>query len=138
MLSAMQKVPGYYHHEISGWEAPDSLSTEAYRDMLLNSIFALCPKGWWNLDSFRIYEALECGAIPIVEKEPLDYFSEFYGPHPFLTVANWEEAPALVKNLIDHPEELEQKQKDCYKWWTAYKTKLKHEVADVIKKAFIP
>lgn len=42
----------------SAFDAPDGLSTSAYRRVLLRSVFVLCPLGHVNLDTFRIYEAL--------------------------------------------------------------------------------
>lgn len=42
----------------SHFDAPDGLSTAAYRDTLLASKFVLCPLGHVNLDTFRLYEAL--------------------------------------------------------------------------------
>jgi len=37
----------------------------AYVDSLIASRFALCPPGFANNESFRFYEALACGALPI-------------------------------------------------------------------------
>ena len=37
----------------------------AYVDSLLAARFALCPPGFANNESFRFYEALACGALPI-------------------------------------------------------------------------
>ena len=37
----------------------------AYVDSLLSARFALCPPGFANNESFRFYEALVCGALPI-------------------------------------------------------------------------
>lgn len=38
---------------------------ETYVDSLLHAQFALCPPGFSNNESFRFYEALLCGALPI-------------------------------------------------------------------------
>ena len=43
------------------------LTTANHLDMLLETVFALCPRGN-NLETFRFYEALESGAIPVVVK----------------------------------------------------------------------
>ena len=37
----------------------------AYVDSLMSAQFALCPPGFANNESFRFYEALACGALPI-------------------------------------------------------------------------
>jgi hypothetical protein len=40
--------------------------TSAYRDVLLDSVFTLCPQGH-SPETFRLFEAAEAGSIPIVE-----------------------------------------------------------------------
>lgn len=136
MISNLKKISKHFIYETQSFADPQALSTEKYRNLLLDSIFVPCPRGFWNLDSFRVYEALECGCIPIVEKQPLDYFTKFYGNHPFLSVNSWNEAPSLLQHLLNHPELLEQVQKDCYKWWKEYKRNLQNEVAEVVRSTF--
>ncbi|MBE0428411.1 MAG: glycosyltransferase [Thermoleophilia bacterium] len=48
---------------------------EYYRD-LLSSRFVLCPNGDF-IWTYRFFEAIICGAIPIIE-EPCDLYSDFY------------------------------------------------------------
>ena len=43
------------------------LTTANHLDVLLETVFALCPRGN-NLETFRFYEALESGSIPIIVK----------------------------------------------------------------------
>ena len=48
------------------WSArADSDVGAAYVDSLIAARFALCPPGFANNESFRFYEALACGALPI-------------------------------------------------------------------------
>ncbi len=136
MIGNMKKIPGYFIHETSTFNAPECLPIAAYRDLMLESIFMPCPRGWWNLDSFRLSEALECGCIPIVEKTPFDYFAKLFdGPYPFLAVENWEEVPHLMKTLLADPERLEQLRLDCYHWWLEYKKNLEKKIADLVEDA---
>lgn len=136
MISYMKVFPNYFIHETSTWADPNSLNTSDYRDLLLSSLFVPCPSGWCNLDSFRVYEALECGCIPIVEKSPEDYFSNCFGKHPFLAVDSWDQAPALMKALLDDPVLLEQRRQQCYEWWQNKKRETNKKFLDVIKKSF--
>lgn len=49
-----------------GWSGHgDDPSDGGYVKMLMNSRFALCPPGWACNESFRITEALICGALPV-------------------------------------------------------------------------
>ena len=48
------------------WSARAAENVAAsYVDSLLSARFALCPPGFANNESFRFYEALVCGALPI-------------------------------------------------------------------------
>ncbi len=136
MIDNMKTIPQYFFFETFKWSDPNALPVGDYRDVLLESVFVPCPKGWWNLDSFRLSEALECGCIPIVEKDPFDYFARFFGEYPFLSVSSWNEAPAMMKQLLDKPEELEALRLRCYHWWLDYKTKLKKDTAQTITDNF--
>ena len=50
--------------------------------MFKNSKYSLCPTGYTNLDTFRFYEAIKSGSLPIIPKEtpfqPFNYYSEIY------------------------------------------------------------
>ena len=133
MLANMILVPNYFVHDTSVARA---LASEQYRDLLLDSIFVPCPKGNWNIDSFRVTESLECGCIPIVETHPFDYYAKLLGSHPFPSVYTWDEAPALIAQLLANPEKLEKLRIDCYEWWQNYKKDLKARLALLIETSF--
>jgi hypothetical protein len=137
MIENMKKIPGYSIYQTHQFGDPNALTAETYRDLLLKSIFVPCPRGWWNLDSFRVYEALECGCIPIVEKTPLDYFSKFLGNHPFLSIGSWDEAPLFIESLLANPSRLEELRSNCHQWWLDYKTNMKIEVKNLITTSFL-
>lgn len=67
MLELFNEIKPHKTHLCSGFNAADGLSTEKYVNMLQNSVFALCPEGQDSMDSFRLYEALEAGCIPITK-----------------------------------------------------------------------
>lgn len=133
MMYWLKQIPNHFIFETFAFGDPNSLPTIDYRDLLLKTIFVPCPRGFWNLDSFRICEALECGCIPIVEKEPIDYFAKFLGNHPFPTVASWDEAQHLIQSLQQDPISQEQLRAQCSQWWKDYKINLKNEVTDIVK-----
>jgi hypothetical protein len=96
---------------------------------LQESTFAPSPMGNANLECYRVYEALEAGSIPIVERRlTLDYYRKLLGDHPMPTVSNWREARSFIEKTIKQPEQLNAMQKECMQWWAGYK-------ADYILKA---
>jgi hypothetical protein len=108
-----------------------SYSRAEYQQVLLNSVFIPCPMGNVNLDSFRVYEALECGAIPILEKRlQLDYFRELLGEHPLPAFRNWSEAARFVASLRNNQQAISALRDRCFQWWMAYKRTLGQQIQD--------
>lgn len=136
MVQAMRQIPFYHFYEIFTWNDSGSLSTIEYRDLLLDSIFVPCGTGYFNLDSFRVYEALECGCIPIVEKTPIDYFTLLFGEHPFISISSWDEAPEIIEKLLEDPDQLEDYRRRCYQWWLDYKEKTRSKIRGIIEDQF--
>lgn len=134
MLEAMRDIPGGAEHLISGFGAAESLDTNSYRTMMENSLFIPCPQGFVNLDSFRVYEALEAGCIPIVERRPnFDYFEGLLGRYPFPSVYDWREAGSLIDHLQTHGL-VDALAASCGRWWYEYKLGLKARLYQAIFK----
>ena len=132
MLNAMRTVDGGTAHLTEGFNSADALPIGAYRALLDDSVLVPCPGGWSNLDTFRVYEALEAGCIPIVEKRPgFDYFTRLLGPHPMPTVDSWPEAAARVQHLKSS-DGLEVLRTTCAEWWAARKLALAQDTARFI------
>lgn len=112
------------------------IDSHEYIDLLENSIFVPCGMGNVNLESFRIYEALDCGAIPVVERRPWhDYFTLLYGPHPLPSVKSWAEAPALLRNLLSDAARLNEKQFEIQTWWNDLQERLRQRLAWILRNA---
>jgi hypothetical protein len=135
MLKALDEIGGGAAHLTSGFDAPDCLSTADYRALMDESMIVPCPAGWSNLESFRVYEALEAGCIPIVEKRPgFDYFTALLGPHPIPTVADWNEGAARVRQ-IKQCGEADALQRACAQWWASYKPRLGNQLRGFVRDA---
>jgi hypothetical protein len=65
-LDALKGVTPLRSHWIAEWGSAASLTTTDYALTLTRSTFAPCPPGNVNADTFRVSEALEAGAIPVV------------------------------------------------------------------------
>lgn len=102
--------------------APKRLAPANFSNLLFESMFSPCPMGNVNLECFRVYEALECGSIPIVEKRmTLDYFRDLLGDHPMPAVRSWPQARRLMEDLLRTPAEIDRLQERCFGWWIDYK-----------------
>jgi hypothetical protein len=110
------------------------LAIADYAQLMSETVFAPCPAGWQNLDSFRVCEALEAGCIPIVERRTsYDYFRHLFGDHPMMTVSDWSEAPAAIARLQADPDALESRRLACETWWQEHKRTTALSVQDAIR-----
>jgi len=130
MLRALRDYgPSFVHLTDRG--STQYLGKKQYMQVLCDSVFVPCCMGNVNLDSYRIYEALECGAVPILEKRgSLDYFRNLLGDHPMPSFTNWREARRFLKEIqFDHAAQDEMLLR-CSRWWTVYKENLTLRVQD--------
>lgn len=86
------------------------VSVPEYKELLLNSIFTLCPIGH-NPEQFRIFEAMEGGSIPVFSRAEIathkcqNALGPFEGT-PVLFVHNWQQLPAQLVDIVNNPARL--------------------------------
>ena len=104
------------------------LEPAEYVAWLASAKVAPCPSGPVWTDTFRMWEALEVGAIPVLDTvtgEGLaqeDYWGRLLGDHPLPTVERWEEFPAILEGLLaDWPVSANRIQA----WWLTHKRGLR-------------
>jgi len=134
LLFAVDETKG-----LSTWNVMDGKrrkwSFERCTDILLDSVFAPAPMGNVNLESWRVYEALETGAIPILEKRPtLDYFIQMWGEHPIPTVSSWKEARSLIAEIMASSVDLDRLQSECTNWWAARREEWSESICAFIQR----
>ena len=131
MIESLKKCNGEYHlHIAEGWRSEDSLSTQEYKNILSESIFVPCPRGNTSVDTFRLYEALEVGAIPIVEKD--DYWHNLLGEHPLIETGSWNNISNDINLLLENSQWIIGHSKKVQSWWIEYKKQLKQNIAKIV------
>jgi len=124
MVKAFRKVPGGLDlaYNKGSFDAPPSLPFDEYLRVLGDT--AIIPAGMGNvvLETWRLYEALENGCIPIIERRVLlDYYKGLLGPHPIPAFLSWHAAAAFVRGLLRDPARLDALQAEIQAWWQAFK-----------------
>lgn len=106
-----------------------------YLDIFAKSKIVLCPSGVESPDSFRVYEALEAGCIPVVDafstnfKTP-GFWKYLFGETPFPEVTYWDELPLLLPTLLkEYPANVNQ----IFSWWQRYKRNLYWQIIDDVE-----
>jgi hypothetical protein len=110
-------------------EGGKKLSKAEFDDVLKNSIFSPCPMGNVILETWRLYESLELGCIPLVETRAfLDYFTGLFGQHPIPSFESWEAARHYVKEALADERSLLRKQLEIRDWWILKKQAVRTQV----------
>ena len=113
----------HYIKLTSKFASQDSLSVSDYYEILNNTIFSLIPHGYFHPETYRFYESLESGCIPIIEN-PHGYFDIFYPNNPFFKIQLWKEANFLMKEMINDKKKLTEKSNNIIIWWKKYKREI--------------
>ena len=106
-----------------------NISVNEMSEILSSTEFIPCPYGFFHPDSYRVYEALECGCIPIVENA-YQYYDRLFPHNPFIKVNKWAEAKPIIKGWNN--DQIEKKKEECKIWWSDYKVKLQNSIKDKI------
>lgn len=82
-----------------------------------------CPSGPATPDSFRMAEALECGAVPIIDArslrdETVGFWDTVLPGHPFPIVCDWAELPGKMDYVLRNWERVN---RTCQYYWKGYK-----------------
>ena len=134
MINSLKSLNPHYLHITEGFMSSDALSPKNIIRIYEETIFAPCPFGFINPDSFRIMEVLEYGCIPIVQKfNKLDYYKYIFGDHPFIVVKNWKEAPDIISHYLSNPQLLKEKQIEVSKWYKNFKNQLEQDMNNLFE-----
>jgi hypothetical protein len=132
MIKQLQFTNKYFLHQTTGFNLDDALESKILKEVYFDSIFAPCPFGYTNPDSFRIMEVLESGCIPIVQKYfNLDYYKIIFGNHPFLVVNNWNEVEKNIQYYLENNDRLLEKQFEVHQWYKLFKINLQKDIKNL-------
>jgi len=126
LLFQLSNIKGNFCHKTEQFNKK-IISVDKMSEVLSSTEFLPCPNGFVHPETYRVYEALECGCIPIVENA-YKYYDRLFPNNPFIKIDKWSEAKDIVKGWKE--EQIRRKQKECKIWWDKYKI----EIQNFIKK----
>lgn len=105
------------------------LAPEDYLDAMCSAVVAPCPSGPETPDTFRLYEALEAGCVPLADtRTPKEDFGQnfwdlYFGEEvPFPVITDTSDIPDQIRSVV--VEEGLAKRNQVFAWWKAQKRKL--------------
>lgn len=85
-----------------------------------------CPSGPATPDTYRMAEALEAGAVPVIDAVSLNgvegYWDLVLPGHPFPVVKDWSEFPAKLEEIL---ADYDRWQRLCHWYWLQYKIRFR-------------
>ena len=87
--------------------------------------FMPCPNGFVHPETYRLYEALECESIPIVE-DAYSYYDRLFPNNPFIKIDKWKDAKEIISSWKKN--KITKKQEECKLWWLKYKENIQESI----------
>lgn len=135
-LAKLRNTGSYIEMLKDNWSSPHKADGPAYNEMMQNAKFVPCFRGSAALESFRLYEAIEHGAIPIyVPSEShncADEYKELFGANPLLGFPSWEKAAEMLPLLAKQPAVMEKHRAQLKQWWADKKAELQSKLKSIV------
>ena len=106
------------------------IEVDRMSEILSSTEFIPCPNGFFHPETYRLYEALECECIPIVENA-FKYYDRLFPNNPFIKIDKWKDAKAIVQGWDE--DQIKKTREECKVWWSEQK----NNIQDFIKNKII-
>lgn len=115
------------------WMDSQQMGAEEYAELCKQSLFMACPGGQ-NPETFRFWEALEFGCIPLYVRCNKDepFFRFVSNKLPLVSFGSWDQACGFVKSLLENRDALVQYRTTMLEKWAAWKAELRTEMQSLI------
>lgn len=107
-----------------------------YINYMINSKIVICPAGPETPDTFRVYEALEAGCIPIIDiqdghgKYRKDFWIKIFGEDfPIAQVNVWDSIDDVIEMELNN---YSYRSGQINMWWRKYKRQLSDNIFDTV------
>jgi hypothetical protein len=114
------------------WGDAQKLGVNEYIQLNQQTKFVPCFSGSSALESYRLYEALEQGAIPIYVPDGQDTYIEVLGKHPILSFPSWQKVTELLPTLVQNAAVMEDHRRILSTWWQGKKADIKNRLKNII------
>ena len=120
LLFQLSDIEPFFCHKTEKFNVK-IISVDEMSKILSSTEFIPCPSGFFHPETYRLYEALECGCIPIVENT-YQYYDRLFPDNPFIKIDKWADAKPVIKGW--ESEQIKKKGKECRIWWSGEKNKI--------------
>jgi len=128
LLFQFANIEPFFCHKTEKFDRKN-ISVDEMNDVLSSTEFIPCPYGFFHPETYRVFEALECGCIPIVESA-YNYFDRLFPNNPFIKINKWKEAKTILEGW--NKDQIKKKSEECIAWWNKEKSDLQNSIKDII------
>jgi hypothetical protein len=97
----------------SGYAESVKTDNRSYLQHMMNTKICPIPRGA-NLETFRFYEAMRYGCIPVGEAFPNEWY---YKNAPVLRLNNWSELVSVIPDFLNDLDRQEEMHQNALAWW---------------------
>ena len=120
LLFQLSDIEPFFCHKTEKFNVK-IISVDEMSEILSSTEFIPCPSGFFHPETYRLYEALECGCIPIVENT-YQYYDRLFPDNPFIKIDKWADAKPVIKGW--ESDQIKKKREECRIWWSGEKNKI--------------
>ena len=128
LLFQFSNIEPFFCHKTEKFDRK-IISVDEMNNVLSSTEFIPCPYGFFHPETYRVFEALECGCIPIVESA-YNYYDRVFPNNPFIKINHWKEAKPILKGW--DKDQITKKSEECISWWNKQKSDLQDFIKDKI------
>ena len=128
LLFQFSEIKPHFCHKTQKFDVK-TISVDEMNEVLSSTEFIPCPNGFFHPETYRLYEALESGCIPIVEST-YNFYDRIFPNNPFIKINRWVEAKEFLNNW--NKEKINSKSLECKLWWKNYKNKIQDDIKRIV------
>jgi hypothetical protein len=115
------------------WNSPTQKSRAEYAKLIARSRFVPIVRGN-HFETFRMYETLEAGAVPIYVREEGDdmYWNWLTSKIKLANITSWDLASKYIRHFLVNPSDEERYRKGLVEQWNAWKAELRATLSKII------
>lgn len=124
LLYQFSNIKPYFCHKTQKFDVK-TISVDKMNEVLSSTEFIPCPNGFFHPETYRLYEALETGCIPIVEST-YQYYDRLFPNNPFIKINKWIDAKEILNSW--NKEKINNQSQECILWWSIHKNKIQNSI----------
>ena len=128
LLFQFSEIEPFFCHKTEKFDVK-IIPVDEMSEVLSSTDFIPCPNGFFHPETYRLYEALECECIPIVENT-YQYYDRLFPNNPFIKIDKWADAKPILKGW--EKNQIKKKKEEVKIWWNDYKNKLQESIKNKI------